>query len=616
MDPNTWHSGHVTLAKKKHALCALQETIRYCRTPEALTHSTSRLMACFSSDPQVIQQCCDLLALLMTKDGFTVGLAGDALGRFLRYLPLFFMCDGNGGAKERMVAGLAKLIQRFTKIINANDQVVAEFPFGTLLNLNQMIFNGSLNGSRLLVDLILQTTQLASSLPNRSDHMVSKDMKKMIATSYSWLRNRTSSYTDVLDLSRFADCLLETYLGVKPMAKQYWIELQLELIYGTIFDRLLPDNRPVIVEFLLTVLYGFLRRELDLDVKLAILRVLLQRGEGLRGTLTMFYLKTAGSGDLQFSRFKFQGLKSELDKIVQDVDWSDLISGRYRICQLPVAKLTKANLWIIMLVQYFEAELAEDRMGPEETLDYVTNLGTLVSVCFLKQFQLPAFLIKFVLESVAKCHNHTLYKNNELVYNNQLRQLVPSTNFKAVFGLLPTSIPRLRWFHQQAIFPYKAEFQRHQRFEALQERLLPEYLLTPQILTFFPEAYLMKTLLSRDIDLMVLTNACLILSRVQLSETHLVKLVTMKLTRKNRGLRWPHYLRALYGSLAALTPESRTELVGFIAMKLSNSSAVSEPECLVLLVDSLVRIFATNPNLKVPDDWQLRLRDISDGFER
>uniref|UniRef100_A0A8D8MT62 (northern house mosquito) hypothetical protein n=1 Tax=Culex pipiens TaxID=7175 RepID=A0A8D8MT62_CULPI len=112
MDPTTWHSGHVTLTEKKHALCALQETIRYCRTPEALTHSTSRLVACFSSDPQVIQQCCDLLAQLMTKDGFTVGLAGDALGRFLRYLPLFFMCEGNGGAKERMVAGLAKLIQR------------------------------------------------------------------------------------------------------------------------------------------------------------------------------------------------------------------------------------------------------------------------------------------------------------------------------------------------------------------------------------------------------------------------------------------------------------------------------------------------------------------------
>lgn len=312
---------------------------------------------------------------------------------------------------------------RFTKIINANDQIVAEFPFGTLLNLNQMILNSPLNGSRLLVDLILQTTNLSSSLPNRSDHMVSKDMKKMIATSYSWLRNRTSSYTDVLDLSRFADCLLETYLGVNPMPKQYWIELQLELIYGTIFDRLLPDSRPVIVEFFLTVLYGFLRRELDLDVKLAILRVLLQRGEGLRGTLTMFYRKTACGGDLQFSRFKvivteilthlvwryeqgssneqFLDLKSKLDKIVQDVDWLELIAGKYRICQLPVAKLTKANLWIIMLVQYFEAELAEDRMGTEETFDYVTNLGTLVSVCFLKQFQLPAFLIKFVLEAVA-----------------------------------------------------------------------------------------------------------------------------------------------------------------------------------------------------------------------
>ncbi|KAL9700591.1 hypothetical protein quinque_004032 [Culex quinquefasciatus] len=559
MDPTTWHSGHVTLADKKQALCALQETIRFCLTPEALTHSTSRLVACFSSDPQVIQQCCDLLAKLMTKDGFTVGLAGEALGRFLQYLPLFFMCEGNGGAKERMVAGLTKLIQ------------------------------SPLNGSRLLVDLILQTTQLASSLPNRTDHMVSKDMKKMIATSYSWLRNRTSSYTDVLNLSRFADCLLETYLGVNPMPKQYWIELQLELIYGTIFDRLLPDSRPVIVEFFLTVLYGFLRRELDLDVKLAILRVLLQRGEGLRRTLTVFYRKTAGSGDLQFSRFKvivteilthlvwryeqgssneqFLDLKSKLDKIVQDVDWLELIAGKYRICQLPVAKLTKANLWIIMLVQYFEAELAEDRMGTEETFDYVTNLGTLVSVCFLKQFQLPAFLIKFVLEAVA------------------------------------------------AIFPYKTEFQRHQRFEALQERLLPEYLLTPQILTFFPEAYLMKTLLSRDIDLMVLTNACLILSRGQLSETHLVKLVTSKLTRKNRGLRWSHYLRAIYGSLAALTPESRTELVGFIAMKLSGSSADSEPECLTLLVDSLVRIFATNPNLKVPDDWKLRLKDVSDGFE-
>lgn len=112
MDPTTWHSGHVTLADKKHALCALQETIRFCRTPEALTHSTSRLVACFSSDPQVIQQCCDLLAKLMTKDGFTVGLASEALGRFLQYLPLFFMCEGNGGAKERMVVGLAKLIQR------------------------------------------------------------------------------------------------------------------------------------------------------------------------------------------------------------------------------------------------------------------------------------------------------------------------------------------------------------------------------------------------------------------------------------------------------------------------------------------------------------------------
>ncbi|XP_058828117.1 uncharacterized protein LOC131688010 [Topomyia yanbarensis] len=285
----------------------------------------------------------------------------------------------------------------------------------------------------------------------------------------------------------------------------------------------------------------------------------------------------------------FQQLKQKMYKVVLEADWSTVIGSGFLVCFLPKTGLEQANLWFIMLVQYFEMEFVEEDLAEEslQVANYVSNLCTFLNVCYLKQYDTPAFVMKYVLEGIARFQNHPLIRTNQIIQNKQLRQLLPTNNMETVYGLLPACIPRLKWF-QQSCLPWKAEFIYRQRLDALQERLLPMHTITGDLLALFPMQLLFTVLNSNNSNQMSQTNASMILSRVSLPEPLLCKLIDDRLTKKGCK-KWPQYLRAIYGSLHELSDESRFKLFAFIS-GIFKSNQLDAAHC-VLPIDILTRLF-------------------------
>ncbi|XP_058462658.1 uncharacterized protein LOC131437377 [Malaya genurostris] len=287
-----------------------------------------------------------------------------------------------------------------------------------------------------------------------------------------------------------------------------------------------------------------------------------------------------------------QFVKQNIYRMVLEVDWSVLIGAEFLLCFLSKADLVQSNIWFIMLVRYLEMEYTEEHID-EESLkgaSYVSDLCTFLDVCYLKQYQVPVFLVKYVLEGIARFQNHPLFKTNQTIHSKQLRLLMPPKDPETIYGLLPASIPRLKWF-QQSHLPWKAQFLYRQRLEALQERLFPMHTVNEALLSTFPIEMLFSVLCSKNSNPIGQTNASIILSRVVLSEPLLQTLIDKKLAKK-RDQNWYQYLRAMYSSLGELSEKSRFQLISFISNILKPSELDTASS--VLVIDSLTQLFTTN----------------------
>lgn len=179
-------------------------------------------------------------------------------------------------------------------------------------------------------------------------------------------------------------------------------------------------------------------------------------------------------------------------------------------------------------------------------------------------------------------------KRNEATYKEQLRQLVPINCPQNIFGLIPVGIPRLKWF-KQCNLQWEAKFIRRQRITALEERLLPLNVINASLLNYFPMELLFSVLCTNESTHTAQINSSTIMSRVQLSQAVIEKIIDEKLTIRRRcGSKWIQYLRALFGSLEGLSGEQQEKVLVFLFTKL-NSKAVDSAGY-VLVIDSLTRI--------------------------
>lgn len=190
-----------------------------------------------------------------------------------------------------------------------------------------------------------------------------------------------------------------------------------------------------------------------------------------------------------------------------------------------------------------------------------------------------------------KLHGNSFLNQHAASIKKQLCHLVEIDSSQDIFGLLPVTIPRLKWF-KQCDLPWRAEFIRRQRVEALEERLFSPSIINASLLDYFPVELLYSVICS-SADITAQSNASMILSRVALPSAILEKIVSEKLAfdrRRNRK-KWYQYLRAIYGSLSLLNDDQREQVTLFLYAKLHSTTI--ETTQTMLLIDCMTRIIIT-----------------------
>lgn len=175
-----------------------------------------------------------------------------------------------------------------------------------------------------------------------------------------------------------------------------------------------------------------------------------------------------------------------------------------------------------------------------------------------------------------------------------LRQLVAIDGSQNIFGLLPATIPRLKWFKQCGL-RWKAEFIRRQRVEALEERLFSPSIIDAHLMDYFP-VELLISVLSNSTNMNAQSNASTILSRVLLPNMILERIVDKKLTigRHSAHDKWYQYLRAIFSSLILLNESQRDQITLFLNEKL-HSGSINITQT-ILVIDCLTRIIIAKNN--------------------
>lgn len=275
------------------------------------------------------------------------------------------------------------------------------------------------------IDLILQALQMVSHLPKPHGDADQKIVKKLIKNCYSAMRTCDESYLTVVSfLSILADRLMEVFLIPNPYERHYWIEHRIAHLYGEIFDILFCEipSHSAAVHLLLTEVIAFFQRDLKLNVKLDIIQLLLR--DGLQKTIKLLYdlTKTDSSQFTQFEsviteilthyvyQFEFGStkqafirLKLKIQNLIQGVTWLDVISSDFQIFNLQQEGISASNLWLIILVSHLETEQNKFEWTgcTKREINHVLNLTTCMSVCCLKQYNVPTYLMKYLLEGIA-----------------------------------------------------------------------------------------------------------------------------------------------------------------------------------------------------------------------
>lgn len=463
-----------------------------------------------------------------------------------------------------------------------------------------------------VVELILQTLNVASSMPKPHGTTDIKIMRKLITTSCTAINNHccTNPVSKCIWLSKVALRLMQVFIIPDPNERYYWIEHRIVSIYDTLFAVLFGEipKRPEIIESMFLILSDLLQQELRLDIKLAIIEQLLDRGNGLTETikfihrhlseqllptfndvLSVILAHYVWQFELGTTNDVFTNLKLNIYAIVQAVNWTEVLRSNFVIFCLPTHGTSACNLWMILLVTYFEA--ARHDWNSVQPTKLALNMSTFLSICCLKRYQIPKFLQKYVLEAMAKLHGNSFLNQHAANIKKQLCHLVEIDSSQDIFGLLPVTIPRLKWF-KQCDLPWRAEFIRRQRVEALEECLFSPSSINASLLDHFPVELLYSVICS-SADITAQSNASMILSRVALPSAILEKIVSEKLAfdrRRNRK-KWYQYLRAIYGSLSLLNDDQREQVTLFLYAKLHSTTI--ETTQTMLLIDCMTRIIIT-----------------------
>lgn len=309
--------------------------------------------------------------------------------------------------------------------------MVSDFPFTMLFHLVMLISEqiGEMNGQEQhVIELILQTLNVAQHMtPKARGTADLKILRKIITAGCSLIRAYCNNLmTKCSYLSKLALSLMQVFMIPDPDQRYYWMEHRIITIYGIIFDIYvceLPQN-PEIIESLLEIVNNMLQQELELGLKLSIIEQLLDRGNGLAESIKMLYryvtdkifpLEATTFNDVvsvilshyvwQFEygteNEAFVDLKIMIYGIVLGVNWPEVMTSNFEICYLSAQATSASNLWLILLVTYFETAHNEWNCDSVRCTSLMMNINTLLKICSLKHYTIPKFLKKYVLEAIA-----------------------------------------------------------------------------------------------------------------------------------------------------------------------------------------------------------------------